>query len=204
MILIRILFWFLIFLVAIGLVPMATKLFFSIISVGYIWLGIIIFFVSYKLFLKNRIGFIQTLDHEMSHMLVSLLFGNTMIEMYIHDRMGGHVKYFGRGSTLISFAPYFVRMPMLLMILLSIFVNTNHSIIKIFYILLGVSLCYTVISILEEAKPYQTDLIQHGLLFSYLAIIALNIIWFCIVFSIVLPRYDLMDILKSLTVFYKY
>lgn len=199
--LVRILFWFLAFLVAIGLVPMATKLFFSIINIGYIWLGIIVFFVLYKLFLKKRIGFIQTLDHEMSHMLVSLLFGNTMIEMYVHDRMGGHVKYFGRGGVLISLAPYFIRMPMLLMILLSLFVSTNRSIIKTFYILLGVSLCYSVISILEEAKPYQTDLTQHGLLFSYLAIIALNIIWFCVVFSIVLPRYELIDVFKSLTAF---
>lgn len=199
--LIRILFWFLVFLVAIGLVPMAIKLFFSIINIGHIWLGVIVFLILYKLFLKKRIGFIQTLDHEMSHMLVSLIFGNTMIEMYVHDRMGGHVKYFGRGSALISFAPYFIRMPMLLMILLSFFVNSNRSVIKTFYILLGVSLCYSFISILEEAKPYQTDLTQHGLLFSYLAIVALNIIWFCIIFSIVLPKYNLTDIFKSLMVF---
>lgn len=199
--LVRILFWFLVFLIAIGLIPMTIKLFFVIINIGYIWLGIIVFFILYKLFLKKRIGFIQTLDHEMSHMLVSLLFGNTMIEMYVHDRMGGHVRYFGRGSALISFAPYFIRMPMLLMILLSFFISTNRSIVKTFYILLGASLCYSVISILEEAKPYQTDLTQHGLLFSYLAIIALNIIWFCVVFGVVLPRYDLMDVFKSLTAF---
>lgn len=200
--LIKYIFLLIIFLVAIGLFPITTNLFLTIVKNSYIWFGAIVFFIAYRLWLKNRIGFLQTLDHELSHMVVSLLFGNTMIEMYVHDRMGGHIKYYGRGSVLISLAPYIIRVPMLLMIFLSLFISANKSIFRVFYILLGVVLCYSIISILEEAKPYQTDLTQHGLLFSYCAIIALNIIWFCITMSVILPRFELVDVFKSLMKFF--
>lgn len=199
-ILIKILFLLTVCTLAVGLLPMAKKLSMALFSIEYVWVGIISFFAIYRLWLKNRLGFLQTLDHEMSHAVIGLLFGHTMIEMYIHDRMGGHVKYYGngRGKLLIDFAPYIIRMPMIFMVFLSFFVSTNTNITRIFYMLLGIAICYSVISILEEAKPFQTDLNQHGLLFSYSALIALNIIWFCIMTSIILPRFELVDVLKSL------
>lgn len=192
-----------VFVLVLGVLPMAKSMLFTIIKNGYFWLGAIAFFAIYRLWLKKHIGFLQTLDHELSHMIVSLLFGNKMLEMYVHDRMGGHVKYHGRGRVLISLAPYFLRMPMLLMILLSLFVSANRSIIRTFYVLLGISLCYAYVSIIEEAKPYQTDLQQNGLIFSYIMVLGLNIIWFAIMMSIVLPRFELLDLVKNFTWFLK-
>lgn len=197
----RVVFWLAIFVVAIALLPMMTKLWFALMQLAYVWLGLVGFFVLYRTLLKNRLGFLQTLDHEMSHTMISLLFGHSMVEMYVHDRMGGHVVYsgHGRGVMLINLAPYVLRIPMVLLGFLSFFVNYDSNAVKVFYVLLGAVLCYCMISIVEEAKPYQTDLLQQGLFLSYCAILALNIIWFCVIISIVLPSFALLDVIKSLS-----
>lgn len=193
------LFWIFVFLTAMLAVPIVWKLFLKIADLMYMWVGIIAFVLTYFFWLKTRLRFLQSLDHELAHAITSLMFGNKLIELYVHDRMGGHVQYYsrGRGQILISLVPYVVRLPILFVLLLSALVQERTG-VKLVHCLFGVTLAYSYISILEEAKPYQTDLTKHGLLFSYCAVVALNIIWFGIVASIILPKITLWHFIQAI------
>lgn len=189
-------FWGVIFIVAILALPVIWKLALLLAKSVYLWFGIIGFTMIYYIYLRNKLGFFQTLDHELSHTIVSLCFGNRMIELHVHDRMGGHIIYEGRGHVLISLAPYFLRIPMLVIVPLSLLVQDSIG-IHIIHFLAGILFAYSYISILEEAHPYQTDLTQNGLLFSYSAIIALNILYFGLMISIFLEKVTVIHFITA-------
>lgn len=192
----RYLFWLFVFALACLAAPVTLKVLLKLADLLYLWLGVVCFLLLYFMGLKKRLGFLQTLDHELSHMLVSLLFGNTMVEMYVHDRMGGHVKYRGRGHVLISLAPYVLRLPVLAAMLMAVLAQAIAA-VKISHFFSGMALCYAAISIYEEAKPHQSDLTQNGLCFSYAAIVALNIIWLGFIGSAMLPKVTALHYIKA-------
>lgn len=177
--------WLVIYIYAIIIAPIVLEMALSLAKSVYILLGIITFIFLYYFSLKEKLVFFQNLDHELSHILLNLCFFNKIIELHVHNRMGGHVIYNGRGHVLISLAPYFLRIPMLIIVFLSLLIQHTLA-VNILYYLAGIIFTYSYFSIWQEARPYQSDLTQNGLFFSYITIIALNIISFGILISIFL------------------
>lgn len=153
--------------------------------------GIVGFTLAYFLFLKKRIAVFQTLDHELSHALVSVLSGHKVLELTATARQGGLTRHQGNNHHfLIALAPYIWRIPSLLVTFIIWLMNENHP-DWYFLTTFGVVFAYRAISIISEAKPYQTDLQKVGLFKSYIWIVSLNIIWIGVLTTAMSNNYGL-------------
>lgn len=166
------------------------KLFFS--QTDFL-LGFLIFIFVYWILLKPRIKIFRTLDHELSHALIALCFGHKIVELKVTDRMGGHILHKGNNHNfLITLAPYVLRIPTIATVLIIyLLANQHHQ--KYYLMAFGTALAYHAVCLFEEARPHQSDIRKLGFLSAYLWIVALNILWFGVLFTIVQSHYGLTD-----------
>lgn len=149
---------------------------------------------------SGNFHFLQTKDHELVHTFFVLLFFKNMHEFVATSHQGGHIQYTSStkvGNTIISLAPYVLRIPLILSTLIGGWVLSMQS-NKLAYFLIGFSFAYSYWAIFLEARSYQTDLQETGLIHSYLSIFASHILMLGIISSLVLPNASVMFFLKTI------
>lgn len=131
--------------------------------------GVLYYFIASIPIFKKNINFLQTLSHESLHMAACLMMFRT-VESLKATAANGDVVYRGSSNMFISLAPY--TMPVITILLLLIQTVIPARFIA-FGIVVGFTFFFYLHSFVTQAKPYQTDLKNHGLLPSYLYIVSL-------------------------------
>ena len=150
-------------------------------------------FVSYSIirrFLNKNILWLETFTHELTHIVVAMLFLRKVHSF--HAEEGSGVVYTsGQSNNMIvpmALAPY--CLPIYTFLLLSVRCLMNFHGMWIYDIIIGVSLSFHVNCFIHQTGKYQTDINQYPLLFSYLFINVARLINVCIIVVAFFPSYN--------------
>ena len=143
------------------------------------WIGAVVFipvhFIAKKFF--NRVWcYFETLEHELTHLLIGLLFLKIPTGIRVTAHQGGEVRQAGFGTTgqiWISLAPYFFPTVSLFVLVIAYFFNLNNP--TLLYIL-GWTTAFHIVSNWGETSFRQTDLQKAGILKTILILPVMNII----------------------------
>ena len=140
--------------------------------------GMIVYLLIRNLLLGER-SWIRTLEvfhHEFIHALAAILSFGTISEIYATRSKGGHVAYRGRGNWVITLAPWFLPLFPLSMACMSIILIQPFSYISL--VLTGIGISFYYLSLINDARMHQPDLIKIGLPFLAIFLIPINVILF--------------------------
>ena len=136
--------------------------------------------------------FLKTLEHELTHILVGLLFFKLPVGLRVTAYEGGSAKQLGVGSTgytWIALGPYFFpTLPFMILIIgsLSGFNGTNTILAS------GVGTAFHLYSTWDETHTGQSDLRKVGLFKSILILPLMNLYWVGLIVAYVLGGGKLM------------
>jgi hypothetical protein len=135
---------------------------------------------AFWIFLGRFLRFFQNFEHELTHLLVGLLFFKRPRAIFASEDEGGLVSLYG-GNFIITLAPYFLpTFSLLILPFFLLFQATYHSYL---YVILGFLTGYHVISTFEEFNFRQPDIQVSGRLFSIVFCLLGNIVMLGFVFA---------------------
>lgn len=147
------------------------------------WIFFIIGFITFFpiQFLASRLFYslwcyLQTLEHELTHLIIGLIFFKIPTGIRVTAHEGGEVRQTGRGmtgQTWISLAPYFFPTVSLAIIIFSYFLEIKTDILLS---LLGWSTAFHLISNWTQTSFRQTDLQDAGIVKTILILPIMNLI----------------------------
>jgi len=116
------------------------------------------------LVMRKNLSFFGTFEHELTHLIFSILMFQRPSSFYASERKG-HVSCDG-GNFLDGLAPYFF--PTFSYVLLGIYPLLRSSAQMVFYPLLGFFTGFHLVSNIMEFEPHQSDIRKAGVIFSVL------------------------------------
>lgn len=152
------------------------------------FLGAALFFPC--LFTARRLfpgawNYLETLEHELTHLLIGLLFLKIPVGIRVSAHEGGEVRQIGRGTTgqiWISLAPYFFPTVTIAVLIFAYFVSFDTRILPG---ILGWSTAFHLISNWGETSFRQPDLQKAGILKTILILPVMNLICYGAVLAFV-------------------
>lgn len=131
--------------------------------------------VVLKLF-RRDLEFLEVFCHELNHTFFAVLFFRRVISFSAHESRGGEVSFSGKSENpLITLAPYsFPLFAFFSMLISQILIDAAKPFA---WGVVGFFIAFHLGSVLRQARPYQTDIRACGYVFSYAAILFLNIFW---------------------------
>ena len=142
-------------------------------------IGALIFIPS--LFVARRLfpatwSYLETLEHEMAHLLVGLLFLKIPVGLRVSAHEGGEVRQIGLGTTgytWVTLAPYFFPTVSILVLAFAYFADLNS---KTLLAILGWTTAFHLVTNWSETSFRQPDLRKAGLLKTLLILPVMNLI----------------------------
>lgn len=133
------------------------------------------------LFIGKRIfpslwNYLETLEHELTHLLIGLLFLKIPVGIRVSAHEGGEVRQIGLGTTgqtWVSLAPYFFPTVSLAVLIVAYFFSLNALYLLA---LLGWTTAFHLVSNWGETSFRQPDLQKVGILKSILILPVMNLI----------------------------
>ena len=141
--------------------------------------GIIIFFPCVFLarrFFSSAWSYLETLEHELTHLLIGLLFLKIPVGIRVSAHEGGEVRQIGFGSTgqtWVTLAPYFFPTISLFVLIIAYFVDLNP---KTFLAILGWTTAFHLVTNWSETSFRQPDLKKAGILKTLLILPVMNLL----------------------------
>jgi hypothetical protein len=139
-------------------------------------IGLTAYLVAWFVFLRERSlrdsSFWSTLEHELTHILFTLISFGKVRGLNATDRQGGYIHHLGGGNWLIAISPYFFPTLSLPVILLMPALDGDAQ--QIATGILGVTAAYHITSTHQEAHRQQTDLHYTGFRFAWCFLPAAN------------------------------
>jgi hypothetical protein len=126
------------------------------------------------LVLGRRLNFFSVFEHELTHLIFSLLMFQRPSSFYASEKRG-HVAC-DRGNFIDGLAPYFF--PTFSYILLALYPLLKPSAHTVFFPLLGFLTGYHIVSNIAEFKPRESDIRKCGTLFSFVFCLFAGIVTF--------------------------
>ncbi len=141
--------------------------------------GLAIFFPC--LFLARRLfssawSYLETLEHELTHLLVGLLFLKIPVGIRVSAHEGGEVRQIGLGSTgqtWVALAPYFFPTISIFFLIIAYFIDLSA---KTFLAVLGWTTAFHLVTNWSETSFRQPDLQKAGILKTLLILPVMNLI----------------------------
>lgn len=157
----------------------------------YQWVGAgLAAFVVIHAFVKKNMTWLETFSHELTHIVVALLFFRRIHSF--HAEEGSGVVYTSgttqKGLIPMALAPY--CLPIFTYILLSIRSLMDFHGMWFFDIVAGMSIAFHISCFKHQTGNYQTDINQYPLFFSYLYIYVARLINICIIIVAFYPHYN--------------
>jgi hypothetical protein len=155
-------------------------------QIQFFLVGIAIFFpVHYiaKTFFQSIWNYLCVLEHECTHALVGLLFGKIPVGMRVSAWEGGEVQLRGGSNLWISLAPYFLPTLSLILLQIAWFFSLFDSLF--FYLILGFTIAFHIVTNWKETSFCQTDLKRAGYLTSILVLPVANLLIYGAILSLV-------------------
>lgn len=133
------------------------------------------FFVAKRLFPATW-SYLQTLEHELTHLLAGLLFLKIPVGLRVSAHEGGEVRQIGLGTTgqtWVTLAPYFFPTVSLVVLIAAYFANLNS---RLLLGVLGWTTAFHLVTNWSETSFRQPDLQKAGLLKTLLILPVMNLI----------------------------
>lgn len=146
--------------------------------------GFALFWVIFKRFLQV----VCTFEHELTHLIVGLLFFKMPKSFNVTFTQGGYVEMYGGKNFLVTLAPYFLPTVCYLILPLAWFLPKES--LPVFFGILGVSVSFHLFSGWQESHLGQSDLQEAGLAFSFLFLPVANLIFFGAILALVIGGND--------------
>lgn len=153
---------------------------------GAFLIGAVIFlpihFIA-KRFFNSIWCYLQTLEHELSHLLIGLLFLKIPVGIRVSAHEGGEVRQIGLGTTgqiWVTLAPYFFPTVSLFVVVIAYFANLNNLTLLT---ILGFTTAFHLVSNWAETSFRQSDLQKAGILKTILILPVMNLIFYGLVFA---------------------
>ena len=143
-------------------------------------LGLVILPLIYR-----KISFFTIFEHELTHMLVALMFFKKPRAFLVVEDLGGVVQMTKPGTSdfIIALAPYFL--PTLTLLILPIYAIASPKFKVYIGLLLGFSLAYHLLSNMMEFSYRQPDIKQMGYFFSTAMFIFGNIFFTGLILALI-------------------
>lgn len=141
-------------------------------------------FVAKRLF-HSAWCYLQTLEHELTHLLIGLIFLKIPVGFRVSAHEGGEVRQIGLGTTgqtWVTLAPYFFPTISLFVVIVAYFADLNT---KILLGILGWTTAFHLITNWSETSFRQPDLQKAGLLKTILILPVMNLICYGAVLAFV-------------------
>lgn len=161
----------LLFLSVVEFLPVAMGVYDHLKAYQWLIYGFAAYFIfrQLKVYARNE-EWLQTLSHESSHAVVSMMFLHKIHSLNTTDDRGGVIFHSGRvGNLFISLAPY--CLPVLTYVMMFLRLLGDAQMFYIFDIIIGFTLGFYVLCFIRQTRPYQTDIINVGYLRSTLFIL---------------------------------
>lgn len=150
--------------------------------------GVTLFFPARLLaetFFKRQWYYLKTLEHELTHILVGLLFLKVPVGMRVTAFDGGRADYVGfgaTGETWIALAPYFFpTLPFIILLIARLIGVEGLGVILV----LGFGTSFHIFTTWEETHATQSDIRKVGLFRAVLILPLMNLLSVGIIFSYV-------------------
>jgi hypothetical protein len=124
------------------------------------------------LVLGRKLAFFSVFEHELTHLIFSILMFQKPSSFYASERRG-HVSC-DRGNFVDGLAPYYF--PTFSYLLLALYPLLKPSAHPVFFPVLGLTTGYHVISNIGEFRPSESDIRRYGVLFSFVFCLFIGIL----------------------------
>lgn len=149
-------------------------------------------FLAYTVFhflLGSKLTFVQIFEHELGHTLAALVFFNDVRGFLVHPQ-GGEMVYQGAANFFIRLAPYFLPVFTLPLLAAKPFVfPSTHGAINF---LIGFTLAFHYLFLVQEFRPKQSDIEETGLAFAFCVVFIMNAIFLAIILSAVIGSHEIL------------
>ena len=141
--------------------------------------GLAVFFPCWliaKHFFLSAWSYLETLEHELTHLLIGLLFLKIPVGIRVSAHEGGEVRQIGLGTTgqtWVTLAPYFFPTISLFVLVIAYFIDLNP---KTFLAVLGWTTAFHLVTNWSETSFRQPDLQKAGILKTILILPVMNLI----------------------------
>lgn len=138
-----------------------------------------------KNFFNSLWCWLETFEHELTHLLIGLLFLKIPVGFRVSAHEGGEVRQIGFGSTgqiWVTLAPYFFPTVSVFVLIIAYLMNLNNS---TFLGILGFSTAFHLVSNWGETSFRQPDLQKAGILKTILILPVMNLICYGAVLAFV-------------------
>lgn len=117
------------------------------------------------IFIHKNIKWLETFSHEMTHVVVSLLFLRDIRAMNVRSEGGGEAITAGKAfaSAPISLAPYCLPLFTYILLFLRPLISEEPTPMMIFDTLIGLSIGFHAHCFASQTRPYQTDITRYGI-----------------------------------------
>jgi hypothetical protein len=132
-------------------------------------------FVARRLF-SSAWSYLETLEHELTHLLIGLLFLKIPVGIRVSAHEGGEVRQIGFGSTgqtWVALAPYFFPTISLFVLIIAYLIDLKT---KTFLAVLGWTTAFHLVTNWSETSFRQPDLQKAGILKTLLILPVMNLI----------------------------
>lgn len=147
-----------------------------------------ILFAFFWLIFKRFLQVFCTFEHELTHLIVGLLFFKKPKSFKVTFTKGGYVEMYGGHNFLVTLAPYFLPTVCYLILPFAWFLPEKS--LPIFLTILGASTAFHLLSGWQEFHFGQSDLHEAGLIFSILFLPVANLIFFGAILTFVIAGND--------------
>ncbi|MCD9186063.1 MAG: hypothetical protein LUM44_06500 [Pyrinomonadaceae bacterium] len=145
-------------------------------------------FALFWLIFRRFLQVFCTFEHELTHLIVGLLFLKKPKSFKVTFTRGGYVEMYGGQNFLVTLAPYFLPTVCYLILPLAWFLPAESM--PVFLTVLGASVAFHLLSGWQEFHFGQSDLHEAGLVFSILFLPVANLIFFGAIFALVVGGND--------------
>lgn len=162
----------------------------NVVSLLLNWMtyGFILYLVLYVFFLRAKVGFFETFEHELAHTVVALLFFRNIQHFIASKHHGGQMAHLGAGNSLIALALYFFPVFTIPFLIIKPFATAAvHQTVDFF---LGLTLAFHFASLFKEFGPWQSDITHTGMRNAIAVVIFLNTLFTVLTFSFAFNKYD--------------
>ena len=148
------------------------------VSKNYMFLlGTIAFLILYFLF-SNKLQYFSTFKHELTHNIWALLFFKKPRGFHVNTDGSGLFEWSGSSGLLskifILLSPYFFPTITMFLILFSPIIKDRF--ISVYFLVIGMSFGYHIVSAIKEIHLGQTDITENGYFTSFNIIVLMNLI----------------------------
>jgi hypothetical protein len=159
-------------------------------DVVFFLLGLAVYLLLYVMFWNKRIGFLETLEHELTHAAAALTILQMPKKLVVDPKLGG-----GKGGVTetvgcfwVALAPYFLPTFTLPILLIRPIVPPPFD--NIVNFMIGFTLSFHYVRLIKDLLVKQTDITKTGTIFSAVTLIFLNLVFLVGILAVVAGDYS--------------